>query len=283
MLVEKYAADTVRKFDSGAEAAQFFHLENADPPRLHYRQTVDKLSLSCSIYGAVNNGVCSINGRDDGWDTVDSEGWYRFRYCRPTNMAELVIPQREHFVGFPGDLGDTRRTLAFTNNGRIYLFEDSWREHEKGGDRTIRVVCEDGDPGPIDLDFSKLQFVGYSWFRDEQYAGTDFVPYFRSMLTRPPEVNWERKRNPLYPVQPPPENWLPFVHKFARHRLHGGPPPPPDKIEHDRTCESGELPMRFVKPQPHKAKGGMSLDLPRSAADYKATANLVWLADTGAS
>jgi hypothetical protein len=49
MLVEKYAADTVRKFDSASEAAQFFHLENADPPRLHYRQSVDKLSFNCFI------------------------------------------------------------------------------------------------------------------------------------------------------------------------------------------------------------------------------------------
>ena len=45
-LVGKYAADTVRKFDSGAEAAQFFHLENADPPRIHYRSIADKISLN---------------------------------------------------------------------------------------------------------------------------------------------------------------------------------------------------------------------------------------------
>ena len=96
-LAGKYAADTIRKFDSGAEAAQFFHLENADPQRIHYRPTADKISLNCFIYGAVNNGVCSINGRDDGWDTVDSEGWYRFRYCRPTNRAELVVPQMGTF------------------------------------------------------------------------------------------------------------------------------------------------------------------------------------------
>jgi hypothetical protein len=198
-------------------------------------------------------------------------------------MAELVIPQREHFIGFLGDLGSTRHTLAFTNSGRIYLLEDSWREHEKGEDRVIHVICEDGDPQPIDVDLNKLEFVGHSWFRDEQYDGATFIPYFRAMLTKPPEVNWERKRNPLYPVQPPPENWLPFVHKFARHRLHGGAPPPPDKIEQDRTCESGALPMRYVKPQPPKATSSMSLDLPLSAAEYTATANLVWLADTGAS
>ena len=48
-------------------------------------------------------------------------------------------------------------------------------------------------------------------------------------------------------------------------------------------CESGAIPLRYAKPQPHKATGSMSLDLPLSAAEYKATANLVWLADTGAS
>ena len=41
--------------------------------------------------------------------------------------------------------------------------------------------------------------------------------------------------------------------------------------------------MRYVKPQPPKATSSMSLDVPLSAAEYKATANLVWLADTGAS
>ena len=41
--------------------------------------------------------------------------------------------------------------------------------------------------------------------------------------------------------------------------------------------------MRYAKPQPFKATSNMSFGLPLSAAEYKATANLVWLADTGAS
>ena len=72
VLEGKLAADTIRKFETSSEAAQFFHLENADPPRAHYQSTVDRIALRCFIYGAVTNGGCSINGRDDGWDTVDS-------------------------------------------------------------------------------------------------------------------------------------------------------------------------------------------------------------------
>ena len=83
-------------------------------------------------------------------------------------MAEMIVPQRQHFVGFPGDLDDTRRTLAFTNDGRVYLFEDARREQEQGADRTVRITCEDGSRNPISIDFDKMEIVGYSWFRDEQ-------------------------------------------------------------------------------------------------------------------
>ena len=94
VLEDKFAADIVRKFETSSEAAEFFHLENADPPRIHYQPTVDRIMLRSFIYGAVKDGACSINGRDNGWDTVDSEGWYRFRYCRHTNIAEMVIPSK---------------------------------------------------------------------------------------------------------------------------------------------------------------------------------------------
>jgi hypothetical protein len=176
MLEGKFAVDTVRKFETNSEAAEFFHLENADPPRLHYCSIVDRIALRCFIYGSVKDGACSLNGRDDGWDTVDSEGRYRFRYCRPTIIAEMIVPQRQHFVGFLGDLEDCRRTLAFTNDGRIYLLEDAWRKHEEAVERIIRVVCQDGNLDPLAFDVDNTEFIGYSWFRDEQYAGTEEIP-----------------------------------------------------------------------------------------------------------
>ena len=142
--------------------------------------------------GVTTVGILSTQKVGTDFDIVDRPTWRNLSSPRG-NILSVSL----------GIFGTTRHTLAFTNNGRIYLFEDSWREHEKGGERVIRVVCEDGDPRPVDVDMNKLEFVGYSWFRDERYGGTAFIPYFRSMLTKPPEVNWERKRNPLYPVQPP--------------------------------------------------------------------------------
>jgi hypothetical protein len=41
--------------------------------------------------------------------------------------------------------------------------------------------------------------------------------------------------------------------------------------------------MKLDRSPPHKSKGGTTLELPRTAEEFKATANLVWLADTGAS
>ena len=75
------------------------------------------------------------------------------------------------------------------------------------------------------------------------------------------------------------------MHKFALHRSSCGIPEASDKKESDRICESGAFPMLRERVPTHEAKGHMRLDHPEElrAAEYKATANLVWIADTGAS
>ena len=54
-LERKFGPDTVRKFETNSEAAEFFHLENADPPRLHYCSIVGRIALRCFIYGMLDN------------------------------------------------------------------------------------------------------------------------------------------------------------------------------------------------------------------------------------
>ena len=76
-----------------------------------------------------------MSSRDDGWDLRDSEGWYRYRCCRPTNIRELKIPTREKdFVGWPGDLEETRHTLAFTRDGGRFRLQENWQVHQEAFD-----------------------------------------------------------------------------------------------------------------------------------------------------
>jgi hypothetical protein len=125
-IVGKMGPDTVRKFDSVTETRAFFLLENAYPPRLHFEPGERQGSVKGFIVGQLHGGGNALSAGDDGWDTDDSEGWYRFRYCKPTKAKDLVVPERGHFIGYPGDLGDFRQTLAFTSDGRIYMLRDSW-------------------------------------------------------------------------------------------------------------------------------------------------------------
>ena len=99
-IVGKMGPDTVRKFDSVTEASDFFILENAFPPRLHFALGEEQGSVKVFIFGQLHGGGNALSARDDGWDTDDSEGWYRFRYCRPTKVKDLAVPERNHCVGF---------------------------------------------------------------------------------------------------------------------------------------------------------------------------------------
>ena len=88
-----------------------------------------------------------------------------------------------------GELDDSRRTRAFTKHGNVHLLEDAWRQHGKGAERIMRIACQDKNVDPLAFDVENTKCVGYSWSRDEQYAGTEDIPYFESMLSRPPEMN----------------------------------------------------------------------------------------------
>ena len=49
-----------------------------------------------------------MDSRDDGWALRDSDGWCRFRYCRPLLRNDLMIPVRRGVAGFPGDVRVTK-------------------------------------------------------------------------------------------------------------------------------------------------------------------------------
>ena len=162
--------------------------------------------------------------RDDGWDLRDSEGWYRYRYCRPTTIRELKTPTREtDFVGWPGDLEEVRHTLAFTNDGRRFHTQENWQIHQGAMDttreRAIGYSCLGAELLGADAEkrnWATTEFVGYSWFKDDQFAATKDLLVFNAMVARPPEVNFTGARPSMMPVAdtlptpPPPTSWLPF-------------------------------------------------------------------------
>ena len=84
-------------------------------------------SRSVAQWGNVG---CILFSRGDGWDLRDSEGWSRYRYCRPIIVRGLKIPGRGNdFVGWPGDLEEVRHILALTSDGRRSHVQESWQIH----------------------------------------------------------------------------------------------------------------------------------------------------------
>ena len=75
------------------------------------------------------------------------------------------------------------------------------------------------------------------------------------------------------------------MHKFAPHRVGNQLPTTCVNKENITTSESGAIPMLHDKAHRHKATGHMSLEQLEElrAVEYQAAANLVWIADTGAS
>ena len=76
-----------------------------------------------------------------------------------------------------------------------------------------------------------MEFVGYSWFNDDQFVATKDLPFFDAMVTRPPEVTFTGQRPSMVvspekrPATPPPTIWLPYWSRYAKRRL-GGPSTP---------------------------------------------------------
>ena len=113
----------VRIFPTLEEEAAFFGHENASPLRMRLMTGSYSGLLRSKSFGQLGNGGSVMTSRDDGWDLRDSEGWSRYRHCRPITIRDLVIPRRNRdFIAWLGGLEETRHTLAFTSDGiRFHL------------------------------------------------------------------------------------------------------------------------------------------------------------------
>ena len=135
----------------------------------------------------------------------------------------MKVPIREKdFVGWPGDLEEVRHTLAFTSDGRRFHMQGNWQVHQEAlgttEERSIGYVCRGAELLGADAekcDWANTELIGYSWFKDDQFAATKDLPFFDAMVTRPPEVNFTGQRPSMMPVAdtrpmpPPPTSWSP--------------------------------------------------------------------------
>ena len=108
--------------------------------------------------------------------------------------------------------------------------QENWQMHEESidpHDRVIGYTCL----GPELIrtereycDWASADVIGYSWFKDDQFAATKDLPFFDAMMSRPPEINLRGGRPSLKistdkQPTPPPSAWTPYLTKYARHRL----------------------------------------------------------------
>ena len=118
-IASDVGADVLRTFKTPEEAVGFLAHENASPLRTHLLKGHVPASLREKVLGQLGSGGRILHIRDDGWDLCDSEGWCRYRHCRPTTIQGLTIPEGEEgLVGSVGDLDAIGYTLALTSDGR---------------------------------------------------------------------------------------------------------------------------------------------------------------------
>ena len=128
-----------------------------------------------------------------GWGLRDSEGWCRYRHCRPTVVHGLIVlGEGTGLIGFVGDLDVTRCTLASASDGIRCLFQEDWRSYKaalsKNAERALGHTCLGKEAtGALDDQFGwhAVSFIGYSCFRDDQYAAPRRVRYLDAMTSRP--------------------------------------------------------------------------------------------------
>ena len=97
------------------------------------------------------------------------------------------MPRRDKgLVGRPGDLEETRRTLAFTSDGRRFQLQGDWQHHEASAgttkERVIGYACLDTEllgTAREQCDWANVDFVGYAWFKDDQLAAAKDLPFSR--------------------------------------------------------------------------------------------------------
>ena len=111
-------------------------------------------------------------------------------------------------------------------------------------ERAIRYSCLDAELLGADAekcDWANTEFIGYSWFKDDQFAATKDLPFFDAMITRPPQINFTGNR-PSMPLvvdktQTPPH--LPFGCRICRSMQDNGwelPRPRSDQWRKARTA-----------------------------------------------
>ena len=79
---------------------EFIAKENAYPRRPHSR--VDDGDLVEVYFRDLPGSPIqypALGQRDNGWDLVDGDGWYRYRYAKPTLLRDMHIPSDDEFVG----------------------------------------------------------------------------------------------------------------------------------------------------------------------------------------
>ena len=75
----------------------------------------------------------------------------------------------------------------------VSLLQDNWRNRHVGLERALGFACLSKECVGIprqDADWQPATFVGYSWFRDDQYAAPKAAPYLDAMMPRPFEIDW---------------------------------------------------------------------------------------------
>ena len=140
-VVGKLGHSVARTFQKQEEATAFFGQENASPLRMHL--VSGSYSALFKAKALSPRGAPTMCPRDDGWGLRDSEGWYRYRHCRPITIRDLVLPKRNKgFIGWPGDHGETSHTMAVTQYGRRFHLEENWQVHEESTAKVKeRVSC----------------------------------------------------------------------------------------------------------------------------------------------
>jgi hypothetical protein len=198
----------VRKFTDAEEAKSFLAKENAYPRRPHYVIQGGEIG---EVYFRDVPGPPIPYPRsahfDNGWDLVDGDGWRRYRYARPITLRDMHLPSDKGFIGNSEYLSSARSSLLFTFEGGVFLIEDDWRQHRQGQRKTIsiqhlnaehpercsktkcklakylRAINSKNQPfqTPKLPDWSDIIFIGYSWFRDPRFKGSEDPPYLEIM------------------------------------------------------------------------------------------------------
>ena len=117
-------------------------------------------------------------------------------------------------------------------DGKRFHLQEDWQVHHEAlvttKERVIGYPCLDAELLGAEserCDWANTEFIGHSWLKDDQFAATTELPFFDAMKTRPPEINITGKRvstTPLAdkePTVPPPNWWVPYLAKHAKHRL----------------------------------------------------------------